>query len=202
MARPGCGVLPAMTKDATTSGFVKAHLLREPLYIEEQELWQTLAQSRGDIAHFFRQIGQELVVSESDGYAFLRQIEPPAGEKIPRVSQRRRLGYEPTLLLVFLRDELDRFDRLPEASSTLFVSGDQMREFAANFLRQTSDEKRDRRVLDGAIERLVELSFLRRSSTDDDRFEVKRIVKARLTPDQLENIRDRLLKHAAPRLSE
>jgi hypothetical protein len=190
-----------MTEDSNTSGFVKAHLLREPLYAEERGLWQTLIQTRGEIAHFFRQVGQELVVNESDGLAYLRQIDPLDHERIPRISQRRRLGYEATLLLVFLRDELDRFERLPEATSPLFVTGEQMRDFASNFLRQTSDEKRDRRPIDGSIERLVEFGFLRRVPTDDERFEVKRIVKARLGPDQLEDIRDRLLKHASAKSS-
>jgi hypothetical protein len=177
------------------SSFIKAHLLQAPLY-REDGLWDSLLQLRGEVAHYFREIGQELVIDEADGYAFLRQIEPIDQERVPRLTQRRRLGYEATLLLVCLRAELDRFDRSPGESSALVLTRDQLREIANDFLRQTSDEKRDRRSLDIAIDRLVDLGFLHRFGTEEDRMEVRRIVKARLGPDQLEEIKQRLLAHA------
>jgi hypothetical protein len=141
-------------------------------------------------------VAQKLVVDEAEGYAFLFQIEPEDQEKLPRLAQRRRLGYEATLLLVCLRAELDRFERSPGESATLVLSRDQLRELAEDLLRQTSDEKRDRRSLDAAIERLTALGFLRRVTGEDERFEVRRIIKARLGPDQLEDIKRRLLDHA------
>ena len=67
---------------------------------------------------------------------------------------------------------------------------------SSDFLRQTDDEKRDRRSLDGAIERLHELGFLRRFGGDEERCEVRRIIKARLGPEQLEVIKQRLIQHA------
>ena len=179
----------------SASSFIKAHLLHAPLY-REDGLWEPLLQLRGEVAHYFREIGQELVVDEADGYAFLRQIEPIDQERVPRLAQRRRLGYEATLLLVCLRTELDRFDRSPRESSALVLTRDQLREIASDFLRQTSDEKRDRRSLDVAIDRLTDLGFLSKFGPDEDRFEVRRIVKARLGPDQLEEIKRRLLAHA------
>lgn len=179
----------------SASSFIKAHLLQAPLY-REDTLWESLLQHRGDVAHYFREIGQELIVDEGEGYAFLRQIEPVDQERVPRFAQRRRLGYEATLLLVCLRAELDRFDRSPGESAALVLNREQLREIANDFLRQTSDEKRDRRALDAAIDRLVDLGFLHRFGAEEDRFEVRRIVKARLGPDQLEEIKQRLLAHA------
>jgi hypothetical protein len=180
----------------SSSSFIKAHLLQTPLYREDKALWESLLQLRGDVAHYFREIGQELVIDEAEGYAFLRQIEPLDQERVPRLAQRRRLGYEATLLLVCVRAELDRFDRSPGESSALVLTRDQLREIASDFLRQTADEKRDRRSLDGAIDRLVELGFLHRFGGEEDRLEVRRIVKARLGPDQLDEIKQRLLAHA------
>lgn len=187
-----------MTSPASypASSFIKAHLLQAPLYREEKALWEALLQMRGEVAHYFREVGQELVVDEAEGYAFLRQIEPTEQERVPRLAQRRRLGYEATLLLVCLRAELDRFDRSPGESSALVLTRDQLREIANDFLRQTSDEKRDRRSLDTAIDRLIDLDFLHRFGVEEDRLEVRRIVKARLGPEQLEVIKQRLLEHA------
>jgi hypothetical protein len=177
------------------SGFIKAQLLQGPLY-REDSLWEALLKVRGEVAHYFRDIGQELVIDEAEGYAFLRQLVPADDEKIPRLAQRRRLGYEATLLLVCLRSELDRFDRSPGESAALVLTRDQIRELASDFLRQTADEKRDRRVLDSAIDRLLELGFLHGFGGDEERCEIRRIIKARLGPEQLEEIKQRLLAHA------
>lgn len=183
----------------SASSFVKAHLLQGPLYREEKASWETLLQLRGEVAHYFHEVGQELVIDDGEGYAFLRQIEPPDQEKVPRLAQRRRLGYEATLLLVCLRSELDRFERAPGESAALVLSRDQLRELASDFLRQTADEKRDRRALDSAIDRLIDLGFLRSFGGEDERCEVRRIIKARLGPEQLEKIKQRLLAHAHAR---
>lgn len=101
--------------------FVQAQLLVAPVYHEDISLWETLRAERDHISHYFRQIGQELVIDEAEGYAFLRQIEPDGEERVPRIGRRQVLGYTATLLLVCLREELARFDASPTepARSTL-----------------------------------------------------------------------------------
>ncbi len=42
------------------TSFVKAHLLQAPLYREEAPLWDALLQARGDVTHYFRELGQDL----------------------------------------------------------------------------------------------------------------------------------------------
>ena len=54
--------------------FVKAKLFREPIYREDGELWFTLRAQQEEVRHYFRQIGQELVLDEGEGYAFIRQL--------------------------------------------------------------------------------------------------------------------------------
>ena len=58
--------------------FVLARLLVQPVYREDGALWDTLRAERDSITHYFRQIGQEVVVDEAEGYAFLRQKEATA----------------------------------------------------------------------------------------------------------------------------
>src|SRR5439155_27262697 len=97
--------------------FGLARLLHQPIYREDGSLWESLRAERDAVAHYFRQIGQEVVVDEAEGYAFLRQTEPEGGDVVPRVGRRQSLGYTATLLLVCLREELARFDAAPDDST-------------------------------------------------------------------------------------
>src|SRR3954453_4170956 len=90
--------------------FVLAQLLLAPIYREDSQLWEVVRAERDQVANYFRQIGQELVIDEAEGYAFLRQIEIDGADRVPRVGRRQSLGYTATLLLVCLREELARFD--------------------------------------------------------------------------------------------
>jgi hypothetical protein len=66
-----------------------------------------------------------------------------------------------------------------------------------DFLRDSTNQVRDAARLDRAIQQLVELGFLRQfGPADENRFETMRIVKARVGPSELEEIKQRLLHHA------
>ena len=178
------------------ASFAKAKLLQDAIYREDAELWEALRQHRDEIRHYFLQIGQELVVDDAEGFAFLRQFEMEGDERIPRLSQRRKLGYDATLLLVCLREEYCRFDSSVGDSTRLVRSRQEVHTLVASFLRETNNQVKDVKAVDTAIQRLVELGFVRQNSSGDrDDFEIMRIVKARITPSELEAVRDRLLHH-------
>jgi hypothetical protein len=182
------------------AAFVKARLFRDPMYrADDVELWAVLRSNLEEVRGFFRQVGQEVVFDEGEGYAFIRQIEPQGEERVPRLVQKRPLNYETTLLLVFLREELDRFESSGTDSTRLVRSRDQLRSLVAPYLRETTDRARDRDKLDEAINRLVGLGFLRRQgSAEAEEFQVMRIVKARFGPGELESVKERLLRYAQP----
>lgn len=89
----------------SSASFVKAKLLREPIYREDGELWLTLRGQQDEIRFYFRQIGQELVLDEGEGYGYIRQLELGEEERAPRLVQRHPLSYMATLLAVCLREE-------------------------------------------------------------------------------------------------
>jgi hypothetical protein len=181
------------------ASFVKAKLFREPVYREDGELWLTLRAQQDEIRHYFRQIGQELVLDEGEGYAFIRQLEAEGEERVPRLVQRHPLSYLATVLAVCLREEFLRFDAAPGDSTRLVLSRDELRLFMADFLRDSTNEVRDFARLDRAILQLIELGFLRTlGAAEENRFEVMRIIKARIGPAELEAIKQRLLSHAQP----
>ena len=178
----------------TERSFLLARLLLEPLYREDEGLWHVLVVERDQVERYFRQVGQELVVDDAEGYAFIRQIESEGGDRVPRVSRRQPLGYTATLLLVCLREELARFDAAPESSTRLVLTRQQLRELVGQFLRETNNQVRDIRVVDAAIRRVDELGFIRHFGvSDSDAFEVMRILKARIGPAELEDIKRRLV---------
>jgi len=180
-----------------TRSFVLARLLLGPVYREDRDQWETLRAERQTISQYFREVGQELVVDETEGYAFLKQIEIEGVDRVPRIGRRQPLGYTATLLLVCLREELARFDTAPDDSSRLVYTREQLRELVGQFLRETSNQIRDQRRIDAAINRVEELGFLRSfGAAESDSFEVMRILKARFGPSELQQIRDRLRTHA------
>lgn len=180
--------------------FVKARLFREPVYREDSEDWLVLRGHHDEIRRYFRDIGQELVFDEAEGYAFIRQLEFEGEERVPRLVQRRPLSYAATLLLVSLREEFLRFDAAPGDSTRLVKSRDQLRDLVADFFNETTNQVRDAGRLDAAIKTLADLGFVRplNAASGQDAFEVMRIVKARLGPADLETIKERLLRHAQP----
>lgn len=182
------------------AAFVKTRMFRDPMYrADDVELWAVLRSHLDEVRGFFRQVGQEVVFDEGEGYAFIRQIEPQGEERVPRLVQKRPLNYETTLLLVFLREELDRFESSGTDSTRLVRSREQLRSLVAPYLRETTDRARDRDKLDEAINRLVNLGFLRRQgSAEVEEFQVMRIVKARFGPGELESVKERLIRYAQP----
>jgi hypothetical protein len=129
---------------------VLARLLLQPIYREEGALWESLRAQRDVVGHYFRQIGQEVVIDEAEGYAFLRQIETDGGDAVPRIGRRQSLGYTATLLLVCLREELARFEASPGDSTRLVRTRQELRELVSQFLRETNNQVRDVRTIDTA----------------------------------------------------
>jgi hypothetical protein len=187
-----------VSEDSSSSGFVKARLLREPLYREDQALWDVLRAQREEIRHYFRQIGQELVVDEGEGFAFIRQLEPEGDEPVPRLVQKRPLSYQATLLLVCLREELLRFEGGAEDSTRLIKTRVELHALVSAFIPESNNQVRDARGIDAAIARLQEYGFLHAIDATSDTFEVMRILKARIGPSELEEIKQRLQKHVQP----
>lgn len=180
----------------SAKSFALARLLVQPIYREDGSIWDTLRAERDSIAHYFRQIGQEVVIDEAEGYAFLRQIEADGGDAVPRVGRRQSLGYTATLLMVCLREELARFDAAPSDSTRLVLTRQQLRDLVSQFKRETNDQTRDVRTIDGAVRRLEELSFLRPfGPVESETFEVMRILKARFGASELQEVKDRLASH-------
>lgn len=178
-------------------------LLQHELYVDEKGQWDLLLTYQTPIAEYFARIGLELYLNEVEGFAFLRQpeLEDDEGQRmpLPRLTRRDKLSYHVTLLCVLLRERLDAYDASTPESDRLILTQDQLYDLLRPFYQERSDERTLLRRLDTTIERTLDLGFLRRltggSGSIGDRFEVRRILKARIDADKLAEIKRKLESH-------
>lgn len=174
-------------------------LLQGPLYAEDKH-WSTLIDYEMEVRQYFRKIGLELIVEREEGYAFLRQIEleETDEEHIPRLVRRVPLSFEVTLLLVLLREWLEEFE-VDGQGAELTISGQAIKERIGLLLEGDTNQLRLQKNLEKYIRQVRELGFLHQveegRQLDESRFVVKRILKARITADQLTEIRERMREY-------
>ena len=171
-------------------------LFKGVLYQEQgPDLWHALVQLQARVRDHAGVFGLELVLDEAEGYAYLRQR--PAGEgepEIPRLVQRRQLGYAVSLLLALLRKKLAEHDAAG-GDTRLILSRTQIVDLVQLFLPAGTNEARLVDRIDADINRVVEYGFLRRLRGQDDQFEVRRILKAFVDAQWLSELEQRLAEY-------
>lgn len=173
----GPGGLPA--GDALSR--VLIGLLRGVLHAEaDPALWQALLGLQARAQDYVAVLGLELVLDEAEGYAYLRQRRAEEGEpQLPRLVPRHQLGYPVSLMLALLRKRLAEADAGGAGSGDgrLILSRAQISDLVRVFLADTGNEVRLLDRIDADIRRVADTGFLRRLRGDEDRFEVRRILK-------------------------
>src|SRR3984893_10022719 len=140
--------------------------------------WQSLLDLQTRVCDHVAVLGLELILDEAEGYAYLRQRPIHEGEdELPRLVPRRQLGYQVSLLLALLRKKLAEFDAI-SGEPRLILSRDDIVEMMRLFLPDTSNQARLMERIDGHVNRIIEMGFLRRLRGTNDQFEVRRILKA------------------------
>ncbi|MCL5285391.1 MAG: DUF4194 domain-containing protein [Nitrospirae bacterium] len=157
-------------------------LMKGVLYRDASPLlWQSLLRHQPGIRDYVAVLGLELLVDEGEGYAFLRQAEPPEGtapsQELPRLVPQRPLGYLVSLLLVLLRKKIAESEAR-SGEARLILTADDMVEMVRLFLPDTANEVRQQDRIRAQIGRIAEMGFLRKLPGAGDRYEVGRILKA------------------------
>lgn len=157
---------------------VVIQLLKGPLYRESHDkLWDSMVKLRARVADYVGEIGLLLEVDESDGYAYLRSRPDDGETTFPRLVVRHTLPYHVSLLLALLRKRLAEFDAT-SAEARLVLTREQIVELVSVHLPDSTDEVKSAKAVDGYLKRVEELGFVQRLRGDNDRFEVKRILRA------------------------
>lgn len=179
---------------------VVVRLLGGELY-ETDRLWAELIEYRIPISQFFARIGLEVIIDQRDGFAFLRQLELDESGRTIGLIKRTPLSYEVTLLLVLLRELLENYELQDTTSPACFISHRKIRDELELYFRDSANKMKLLRQLDRYIKQIVELGFLRlvqdAQNADERQYEIRRIIKAKITPDVLEEIRRAMERDAA-----
>ncbi|MEA3465625.1 MAG: DUF4194 domain-containing protein [Thermodesulfobacteriota bacterium] len=183
------------------ASLVLIRLLKGILYQDKApEQWRDLLTFQGAVRDYFAAIGLQVVIDEPEGYAFLRQQPQEAQQMadqeethavLPRLVQRRQLSYPVSLLLVLLRKKLIEQDT-QGGETRVILSREQIVEMVRVFLPAASNEAKIVEQIDSHIKKVIEFGLLRRLSGDEERYEIRRIIKALVDADWLNDFNQKL----------
>lgn len=170
------------------------HLFKGVLYNHNEAVWKTLLQYENNIRNYFSVVGLELIINESEGFAFLKQkhFTEETTLYFPKMVEKRQLSFPVSILAILLRKKLLEFDNKGN-DSRLVLRKAEIVELLVSFLpNNTSNEKKIIDKIDTYISRLVELGFLRELKNEEAYYEVSRILIAYLPVEQLQLALDKL----------
>lgn len=186
------------------SAGVKIRLLQDAVYAEDEDLWAILLRYRTHVENYFQELGLELVVHEEDGFAYLKQAQLDEHVGMARLFRRDKLTKGVAIIGVVLREQLLQFDEKVHDESRLILRMEEIVQLAAPFFPETNDEIRADKRIEGAVHKAEEIGLLRKlpGGEGEERFEVRRIIKARFPAETLKELREQLQAHVNARDSQ
>jgi hypothetical protein len=177
--------------------FVIVKLLQGTIYDENEKAWNDLLQHQIPITQYFERIAIDLIIDKKDGYAYLKQVEINEEKDTIGLIRRIPLKYEASLICVFLREMLDDFEINNVDQRNLYITHKQLKETIELFFKEKSNKVKLFAKFDSYIEAIVDIGFLKIisnqvNSKDETRYEVRRIIKAKITNDVLEDFKKKL----------
>lgn len=177
-------------------------LLQGAIYSDDPH-WERLQSYLIPIKEYFAKIGLYVQNYDTEGFAYLEQLDPEPEERtepLPRLTVRRQLSFKVTVFCVLLRDQLRQFDA-SDATGRLVLSIEQIRDLLQPYLPEENNEDRFRREVEGLVKQTTEIGFLKRLSGQDENYEVRPILKAKIDAGTLELLKQKLETYANPPVS-
>ena len=176
-------------------------LLQSVIYDDDRKYWNDVLNHETSVRDYFSKIGIELILNRQDGFAYLKQMEFAEDDKTRPIQLIRKtpLTYEVSLLCVLLREWLDESE-VKMSGDKLFVTGRQIKERVDLFFRDKANRKRLLDKFDSLIKTARDLGFLYLNkeeplNPDNNQYEVKKIIKAKINNEKLEELKDKLKQH-------
>lgn len=184
--------------DFDEMGIAAVRLLQGVIYEDDEAAWNALLSNESRLESWLAKIGLVLVVDRSEGLAFLKQLDPEdrseGYERLPRLFRKTPLTWQATLLCVLLRDEYRQYEDEDVDNEVCVVETDAMLDAWKSFYPETSDEVQLRRSLVTELNKLEKLKFVRKLGSDSSTWEIRKLLKARLPLQELEELRSRLME--------
>ena len=191
---PGADSTPQPTSFAPLA----IRLLKGAVYEEEARYWNDLVKvHEPPLRRYFAQIGLDLIVNRQEGFAYLRQApqEDMEANPLPRLMTRRSLTVDQSILCVLLREHLEEYTVSESASREPILTLRDIRDMVELFFRERNTQQRFLKDVKKTVEDVKKLEFLEEVNSDDailnedeQRYRVKRILKAFIGPDELQQL--------------
>ncbi|MFT3942242.1 MAG: DUF4194 domain-containing protein [Ancrocorticia sp.] len=183
--------------EASAAGSAIIALMNQVVYRETHEKqWLALYRYGAAVRDHFSQIGIDVIVDDVEGYAYLRSKEFSDDDAaLPRLIQRRRLPLQTSILLVALRKRLLEFET-GGGDGQLVLTLEQIVDIMQVFQPAGMDEAKLRTATLRAVNRAKELGFLRELEKQKNSWEVRRIIKAYVDAQVLEDFAEKLGAYA------
>ncbi len=179
-------------------------LLQGPVYADDKNIWRELMQWQSAIQDYYGKIGMELIINEQDGFA--RVLQPETEEHddnpLPRLMKKQTLNYEATLLAVILREGLEEFD-IKSDGNKFYLTQKEIKERIELFYKEQTNKSKLWKDLSKPITNLLTIGILKlnredAANKDNNKYEVKRIIKAFISNEKLEEIKNKLNNYVNP----
>ncbi len=181
-------------------------LMKGVFYREnDAPVWQDLLALQARVRDYVAVLGLELMLDEAEGHAYLRSRPVADGEpELPRLMRRVPLSFPVSLLLALLRRKLAEFDAGAGEEGNggrLILSRDDIVELIRVFLPAGSNEAKLIDQVDGYLNKIIDLGFVRRLKPSGGAqipiFEVRRILKSFVDAQWLAEFDQRLAEYRA-----
>lgn len=188
-------------------------LLKGPVYEnDDRKTWAILLRCRENIDNYFKVIGLHVLIEEEDGYAYLEQIkdsvekgmesEEEVDETLPRLIRKIPFSYKMSMLLVLLRQEMDKFTSSMNESSYPILHKREIMGLVKSFTKEASDQTKFNSDIDTMINKLVELTYLKPKEkllsskiSDEAEFELSPIIKSKINANVMKDMLEKLNKN-------
>jgi hypothetical protein len=179
-------------------------LLQGPVYADDKNIWRELLGWQSAIQEYFGKIGMELIINEQDGFARVMQPETDENDDnpLPRLMKKQALNYEATLLAVMLREGLEEFD-VKSDGTKFYLTQKEIKERIELFSKEQTNKSKLWKDLSKPITSLINIGILKLNredgvNKDNNQYEIKRIIKAFISNDKLEEIKNKLSNYVNP----
>lgn len=172
-------------------------LLQGVMYSDDRH-WESLQSYLTPIKEYFGKIGLQVQNYDTDGFAYLDQPDDSEdrSEPLPRLTTRHPLSFKVTVLCVLLREQLRLFDSNEPSARRLVLSIEKLRDLLQPFLQEGNNEEKFRREVDSLVKQILEIGFIKRLSGQDENYEVRPILKAKIDAEMLQILKKKLETYA------
>jgi len=167
-------------------------LLKGIVY-SHSKYWDDLLKYEHDVKNYFSDINLEVIIDKSEGYAYLKQkeIEDDENEGTLKLIEKRQLNFHVSLLCLLLRKHLIESDSEGDTIKAI-LNKDDIINLMKPFYKETTNEAAQIKKIGEAITRVEKEGFLRRMKTEDEQYEVNRIIKAFINADVVKDELEKL----------